>query len=183
MKMKLSIIALLLAASLSLCACGGKDSSAKEKKAPETEKISQTNTEPAESGESVPDGEFTELPGEAEEDFNYVAEVSSKLFPDTKGKKMYGYEGLEEIATADGDKSCYIFDFYTYKSKLYNKVAKIAKDSESSDIYLFNEENGEYELTELPQRETDWHEKATAALAADTQNGAVNEMPGENTAE
>lgn len=180
MNFKKMTVAVLLAASVSLCACA-------DKKNTETSKISDTKTETVTAAEttqgeeSLPDGEYCELPIEAVEDFNYVTEISAKLFPDASGKKMYGYSGLETIETADGSCSCYTFEFYTYKSKLYSKIATIAKDAESSDIYLYNEDTASYELTELPSGEIDWHEQATAALAVNTQTG--NEFTCDSSAE
>lgn len=178
MNFKKLIIAVLLSASVSLCACA-------DKKKNETSKVSETKTETAvettQGVESLPEGEFRELPVEAVEDFNYVTEVSAELFPEVSGKKMYGYSGMETIETADGSCSCYTFEFYTYKSKLYNKIATIAKDADSSDVYLYNEDTACYELTELPSREINWHEQATAALAVNAQTG--NEFSCESSAE
>lgn len=161
------LIAAVLAANVSLCGCSGKTEARPEKV---SEKKTETASETVNAEESLPDGVFCELPAEAEADFDYVTEISTELFPDTEGKKMYGYSGLEEIETSDGGKSCYIFEFYTYKSKLYSKVATIAKDSESSDIYLYNEQTGEYELTAIPEREPNWCDRATAALAAEARS-------------
>ena len=167
MKLKALIVAaaVSLSAAMALCSCSDTSS----KKAATPQKVAETVAETTTQGtESLPDTEFTELPDEAEADFDYVTEASSELFPDTSGKKMYGYTGLERIKTADGKKKCYIFEFYTYKSKLYNKVATIAKDLKSADIYILNELTGNYELAEIPEQEPSWHDQATAALAANT---------------
>jgi hypothetical protein len=171
----------VLAAGLMFTSCGKNEAKAT--------KISDANTKTASVSESAteseePDGEYFELPEEASEDFDYVTEVSGELFPDAKGKKMYGYEGLFEIETDNGKKDCYVFEFYTYRSKakIYSKIAEIAKDSESSDIYLYNEETGSYEFTEVPQEELGWHDKATAALAVNAQQTA-KEIPEEATTE
>jgi hypothetical protein len=167
MKHQNIVIALIAAAAaFSFSSCSGKQTE-------KTEKISETKTAAvteAQTADSLPTDEFSEIPEEAACELNYVTEISGELFPDASGKKMYGYRGVEEIETESGTRTCYIFDFYTYKSKAYTKIAQIAKASDSSDIYIKNEETDGFELWESPQREIDWHDQVTAALAVYMQN-------------
>jgi hypothetical protein len=165
---KIVVSAITAALALSFGACSDKTASEQV----EQVKISQTQTtavSAAETVDSLPSEEFCELPDEAVEDLNYISEISGKLFPDAAGKKMYGYKGLEEIETENGSFSCYMFDFYTYKSKVYTKIAELAKPADSSDVYVFSVESGSYVLSKIPQSEINWHDKATEALAADIQ--------------
>lgn len=154
-------IAVMMISCAALGSCGKKEK-AEKKKVQTAETAAAVSAQNEDS--SLPEDEFSKLPEEAEEDFDYISELSASLFPDAKGKKMYGFKGVEEISTADGTHSCYIFDYYTYKSKVYNKIATLAKDIESSAVFVLSDEESGYCTAELPEEEHHWHDEATANI-------------------
>ncbi len=164
---KRMLTAVVLAAVIVMAGCGKT-----EKK---TEKV---NNEPAvtEAEESRPEGEFEKLPDEALEAFDSLTVELKDIFPDTKGKLMYGYTGEQLIDTESGEKDCYIFDYYTYKKKVYTKIATVAMDKESKMVYLFDEADGTFSEAETEQNEEKkWCETATPALAAAVSDKELSE--------
>lgn len=163
-----SVIAGVLAVCLMFTGCGSKDSTKKKQQVKNTS--AETAVTESETDVKLPEGIFCEMPDEALDDFDYMSETLKKLFPDTKGKLMYGFKGEKHIYTLDGDKNCYVFDYYSYRKKNYEKIASVAKDMDSDTIYLFDEITGRYNEAEpeTEKSELQWHETATAALAIDT---------------
>lgn len=157
------VIAAMMICCMALGSCGAKEKTKTEEKKAQTAETAAAVSASNEDS-SLPEDEFSKLPEEAEEDFDYVSKLTASLFPDAKGKKMYGFKGVEEISTADGTHSCYIFDYYTYKSKVYNKIATLAKDIESSAVFVLSDEDDGYFTAELPEEERHWHDEATANI-------------------
>ena len=170
MKFK-AAVAVILAVSFMMAGCGKAET--KKAKA-EPEKVSETVTE---EEESRPEGDFLKLPDEAIDDFNKLASELKSIFPDTKGKLMYGYMGEMLVPTEGGEKDCYLFDYYTYKKKIYTKIATVAMDKESSIVYLL-EDDGTYSEAEAEaetEQEQKWCETSTPSLSADTAEDATEE--------
>lgn len=165
MKMKkkiIHVIAAMLAACLMLSGCGNKKAESK----PEVKNVTTAETE-SKPEVQLPEGNFFELPDEALDDFDYLTSALKSIFPDAAGKLMYGFTGEQSIATAYGEISCYMFDYYTYKKNEYTKIAVVAKDTESDHIYLLDEVTGRYTQAVIEKPEKQWHETATAALMID----------------
>lgn len=156
------VIAAMLAACLMLSGCGNK----KAESDPEVKNVTVTETE-SEPEPQLPEGDFYELPDEALDDFDYLTAALKKMFPDAAGKLMYGFRGEQTIATAYGEISCYMFDYYSFKKNEYTKIAVVAKDIGSDIIYLFDEVTGRYTQALIEEPEKQWHEIATAALMID----------------
>lgn len=83
---------------------------------------------------------YTEIPEEATEALNSVAEISKEIYPDADGKWMYGYNGKEKINGED----CYVFTVYTETEDSGNKLGVIARATKSGNIYSIDEDAGTY---------------------------------------
>ncbi len=137
MKVRVSVIAVCLAAAL-FCGCSSK---AAEK----PEKISETGAaETAAPEESLPEDSFEKLPKGAEGELVAVSDAAHSAFPDAKGKKMFGFKGTEQLELDGVTEDCYIFDYYTYKSKTYTKIATLAKSVADESIFMLDDATGEY---------------------------------------
>lgn len=158
---KKAIIAAMLAASIMLGGCGKAQSKAEVK--------NTANSTESKAEVKPPEGDFFELPDEALDDFDYLSAALKNIFPDAAGRLVYGFKGEAVISTDDGEKSCYVFDYYTFKKNEYTKIAEVAKDAESDSIYLLDEISGGYTqaVVEEEEREIQWHETATPALMLD----------------
>ncbi len=173
--MKLTkLTAVILAASFILAGCGNTNPGAKKQSVKKADTASSQTGSAAETEsdteESCPEGEFLKLPDEALDAFDQLTVELKDIFPDIKGKLMYGYTGEELIPTRSGEKDCYIFDYYTYKKKIYTKIATVALEKESSIVYLL-EDDGTYSEAETDQpEELKWCETATPALAVAAEN-------------
>jgi len=167
------IVLTLIAITSALCSCSDRQKD-------NNKKVAQTNTVTtaytAETTSSLPEDEFLELPDEAMSDFDYISKITGDIFPDAAGKKMYGYLGECEVNTENGMCDCYVFAYYTYKSKLYNKIGFIAKAVDSADIYTSDEADGSYSAAVIPEPETHWYDKSTLALAVNAADGLSTDM-------
>lgn len=146
--MKGKMLALICASLIVMCSC-----SAKADKQKDTESVQTSSAQAADEQKVIPDGDYQQLEEEALPDLDSVTAAADKLFPNAKGRKLYGYTGLCDIGTENGTKSCYIFDFYTYKTKAdtYDKIATLAKADGSQEIFVLDEESGEYIPAQIPE--------------------------------
>ena len=139
MKIRVSVIAVCLAAVM----FGGCASKPAEK----PEKISETAAAETEAPEeSLPEDKdsFEKLPKGEEDQLEAVSEAAHSAFPDVKGKKMFAFKGTEQLELDGAEQDCYIFDYYSYKSKIYTKIATLAKSVGEESIYMLDETTGEY---------------------------------------
>lgn len=139
MKIRVSVIAVCLAAVM----FGGCASKSVEK----PKKISETATaETSAPEESLPEDKdsFVKLPEGKEGELEAVSDAAHSAFPDAKGKKMFAFKGTEQLELGDSEQDCYIFDYYSYKSKTYTKLATLAKSVEDDSIYMLDETTGQF---------------------------------------
>lgn len=137
MKIRVSVIAVCLAAAL-FSGCASK-AAEKPKKISETAAAATAAPE-----ESLPEESFEKLPEGAEGELTAVSAAAHSAFPDAKGKKMFGFKGTEQVEHDGVTADCYIFDYYTYKSKTYTKVATLAKSVADESIFMLDDTTGEY---------------------------------------
>lgn len=160
-------MAVILAASFLMAGCGKTETK-------ETKKVKNVSETVSAAEESRPEGNFLKLPDEALDDFDRLTVELKDIFPDAKGKLMYGYIGDVLVPTEGGEKDCYMFDYYTYKKKIYTKIATVAMDKENSKVYLL-EDDGSYTEAEIEEHEKQWCETATPALAVDAADSEISE--------
>ncbi|MBR1724455.1 MAG: hypothetical protein IJ723_05490 [Ruminococcus sp.] len=139
MKARVSVIAVCLAAAL-FCGCSSKAAEKPEKisetAAAETTAPEVTLPADRDSFEKLPEGEEDELVS--------VSDAAHSAFPDAKGKKMFGFKGTEQLELDGTTADCYIFDYYTYKSKTYTKIATLAKNVADGSVFMLDDATGKY---------------------------------------
>ena len=94
----------------------------------------------------LPTEDFSRLPEDDEDSLNYLSDAIDETFPDVKGRKMYGFRGVEKVAAGKAEQECYIFDFYTYLKKTdeYTKIATVAQVPDTAEFYVLDEKTGKY---------------------------------------
>ena len=157
-KALIAVLAVCITAA-SMCACSAKN----EQEAKNMTETAVTTVESA-PDVSLPDETFQKLPEEAEDKLNCISAAADSIFPDVKGKKMFGYKGNITVTTADGQADCCVFEFYTYKKSEYTKVASIAQTTDGSQIYYAEGDSENYTPYTKPEKEQEWYERETETL-------------------
>lgn len=131
--MKKLIICIALLCSLTICtACGKSNDSSNDSKSLTTAQDSENiDDSTADFISEVSKENYTEVPDEAMDAFNYVSKNIKKVFTEADGKWMYGYKGCETVCGEE----CYIFAVYTENEESSLKVGIVAKAKDSDNLY------------------------------------------------
>ncbi len=146
--MKKIIICIALLCSLVLCvSCGNSNNSASP-----SQTAAQKNETEESAEESLDDfisevskENYSKIPDEAMDAFNFVSKNAKKIFTEVDGKWMYGFKGSEVISGED----CYIFVVYTENEESGSKVGMIAKAKNSDNLYKHDDTTGKFDKVAL----------------------------------
>ena len=140
--MKKSMKKIVISAALAAAVLAAMTGCGSAEKQPEKAVGGQQTTAAAE----LPTEDFSRLPEDGEESLNYLSDAIDVTFPDVKGRKMYGFKGVEKVAAGNAEQECYIFDFYTYLTNTdeYTKIATVAQVPDTAELYVLDEQTGKH---------------------------------------
>ena len=148
--MKKIVIMTAICCVLLLTGCGSKKTKDVQKIETSAQTISvedmTTDGQTTEDFVIPPRETFAEIPGDAEQSFDYVVKTIDKNFPKAKKsvKRYYGYLGEEQV---EGELS-YVFAVYDSANGSNSTVATAAVTADCSKVYALDENSGHYWLIE-----------------------------------
>lgn len=172
--MKKLIVAAFICCMFSFTACSSNTSESENVNLSGSGAAVESSTTQTANTELPDKNSFKAVPDEAEKNFDVVINASKKEFSEEKGKKLYGYQGVQKINNVD----CYIFVVYSENEDIHTQLGTFAVVKDSGELYKLDKSVGKFEkvVQDNDGKEAAWADTETDCfvkyLSADKANSA-----------